>query len=58
MERSLVEKASDAAKRYVARYSQPIDTILGVNHERVAVVYAKAQDAAVLYLHAKPKPCD
>ena len=104
VERSLIEKAGSAAKRYIGRYtgggdSDPdalqsvevsldivcpkqkrvaqtfkgvadgplgepgltggaLDTIAGANHERMAVAYAKAQDAALLYLRAKPKPCD
>ena len=35
-----------------------LDTVPGANHERVAVAYAKAQDAAVSYFRAQPKPCD
>ena len=104
LERSLVEKATGAAKRYVGRYTgdtetdpdalqaaevslefvcpkqrrviqvfkgsadgplgeppltgERLDTVRGANHERVALAYAKAQDAALLYLHAKPRPCD
>jgi hypothetical protein len=104
VERSLVEKAGDAAKRYIGRYTgggeadpdvlqsvevslefvcpkqkrvvqtfkgvadsplgepgltgEALDTIPGANHERVAVAYARAQDAALVFLRAKPKPCD
>jgi len=35
-----------------------LDTVRGANHERLALAYAKAQDAALLYLRAKPGPCD
>ena len=104
VERSLAEKATDAAKRYIGRYTggaehEPdvlqaaevslelvcpkqrrviqsfkgmadgplgdpaltggrVDTIPGANHERMAMAYAKAQDVALLFLRAKPKPCD
>ena len=104
VERSLIERAGSAAKRYIGRYtgggeSEPdalqsvevlldivcpkqkrvvqmfkgvadeplvepgltggaIDTVAGANHERVAVAYARAQDAALLLLRGKPKPCD
>jgi hypothetical protein len=101
--RSLIEKAADAAKRYIGRYTggefdpdalqsvevslelvcpkqkrviplfkgladgplseppltgEPITTIVGGNHERVAVGYAKAHAAAAPFLRAKPNPCD
>lgn len=104
VERSLAEKATDAAKRYIGRYTggahpdpdvlqaaevslefvcpkqrrviqnfkgsadgplgeppltgERLETVRGANHERVALAYAKAQDAALLYLRAKPRPCD
>ena len=104
VERSLAEKATGAAKRYIGRYTgatetdpdmlqaaevtlelvcpkqrrvlqsfkgmadaplgEPtltgarLDTVPGANHERLAMAYAKAQDAALLFLRAKPKPCD
>ena len=35
-----------------------VDTISGANHERMAMAYAQAQDAAVLFLRAKPRPCE
>lgn len=35
---------------------EALGTMPGANHERVTAAYAKAQDAAVLYLRAKP--CD
>lgn len=104
VERSFIEKAGSAAKRYIGRYTgggeadpdalqsvevsleilcpkqkrvvqtfkgvadgplgepglsgEALDAIPGANHERVAVAYAKAQDAALVFLRAKPKPCD
>lgn len=37
---------------------EKLDTPAGANRERVARAYARAQDAAVLYLRAKPTPCE
>ena len=104
IERSVVAKATDAAKRYIGRYTggpdpdpdvlqaaevllelvcpkqrrviqsfrsaadgplaeptltgERVETIPGANHERMAMAYAKAQDAALLFWRAKPKSCD
>lgn len=104
VERSLIEKAEGAAKRYIGRYTgggdaapdalksvevtlefvcpkqkrvidafkgaaegplgeptlsgERLDTVPGANQERMAVAYARAQDAAVSALRAKPKPCE
>ena len=32
--------------------------ISGANQQRMAMAYAKAQDAALLSLRAKPRPCE
>ena len=104
LERSLAEKATGAAKRYIGCYTGAteadpdvleaaevtlelvcpkqrrvfqsfkgmadgplgdptltgarVETVPGANHERMAIAYAKAQDATLLFLRAKPKPCD
>ena len=35
-----------------------LDTVPGANLERVALACARAQDAALLYLRALPRPCE
>lgn len=50
--------SADGALGEPSLTGEHLDTVRGASHERVALAYAKAQDAALLYLRAGPRPCE